>query len=95
MNWNITDQKQHTWKISNAREISRLCFKKQELLEICLIRAAEQNDNNRTEESDSSYFYQYIWILRIERLRSEAESSAGDKQMFNVSLKFIDSYDSS
>ena len=32
-------QKQHTGGISNAREISRLCFKKY-LLEICLMRGS-------------------------------------------------------
>ena len=47
--------------------------------------AAEQNNNN-IENSDSSHFYQYILIVRIERLRSEAESSAGKKQIFNVSI---------
>ena len=46
--------------------------------------ATERNNNN--ENSDSSHFYQYILIVRIERLRSEGESSAGKKQMFNVSI---------
>ena len=47
--------------------------------------AAEQNNDNN-ENSDSSHFYQYIVIVRIERLRSEAESSAGKKRIFNVSI---------
>ena len=46
---------------------------------------AEQ-DNNNNESSDSSQFYQYILIVKIESLRSEAESSAGKKQIFNVSI---------
>ena len=46
--------------------------------------AAEQNNNNN-ESSDSSHFYQYILIGKIESLSSEAESSAGKKQIqFNV-----------
>ena len=48
--------------------------------------AAEQNNNNNNETSDSSQFYKYILIVRIESLRSEAESSAGKKQIFNVSI---------
>ena len=54
--------------------------------------AAEQNNNN--ENSDSSHFYKYILIvIRIESLMSEAESSAGKKQIFNLSIevKFINS----
>ena len=47
--------------------------------------AAEENNNNN-ENSDSPHFYQYILIARIERLRSETESSAGKKQIFNVSI---------
>ena len=47
--------------------------------------AAEQNNNNN-ENSDSSHFYYNILIVKIERLRSEAESSAGKKQTFNVSI---------
>ena len=46
--------------------------------------AAEQNNNN--ENSDSSHFYWHILIVGIERLRSEAESSAGKKQIFNMSI---------
>ena len=46
--------------------------------------AAEQNKNNNDENSDCSYFY--ILIVRIESLRSEAESSAGKKQILNVSI---------
>ena len=45
--------------------------------------AAEQNINNN-ENSDSSYIY--ILNVRIESLRSDAESSAGKKQIFNVSI---------
>ena len=48
--------------------------------------AAEQNNNNNNGNNDSSHFYQYILIVRIERLRSETESSAGKKQVFNVSI---------
>ena len=44
--------------------------------------ATEQNNNNN-ESSDSSH---YILIVRIERLRSEAESSAGKRQIFNFSI---------
>ena len=48
--------------------------------------AAEQNNNNN-ENSDFSHIYLYILIARIESLRSEAESSAGKKQIiFNVSI---------
>ena len=47
---------------------------------------AEQNNNNN-ENSDSSHIYLYILIVRIESLRSEAEASAGKKQIiFNVSI---------
>ena len=55
---------------------------------ICLMRgaAAEKNNNNNNENSDSSQFYEYIPIVRIESLRSEGESSAGKKQIFNVSI---------
>ena len=42
--------------------------------------------NNNDENSDSSHFYYNILIVRIESLRSEAESSAGKKQSFNVSI---------
>ena len=50
--------------------------------------AAEQNNNNNNnnENSDSSHFYWYILIVGIERLKSEAESSAGKKQIFNMSI---------
>ena len=44
--------------------------------------AMEQNNNNN-ESSNSSH---YILIVRIERLRSEVESSAGKKQIFNLSI---------
>ena len=47
--------------------------------------AAEQNNNNNN--SDSSQFYQYILIVRIESLRSYAESSAGKKQIFNENAR--------
>jgi len=50
--------------------------------------AAEQNSNNN-ENSNSSHFYYYNLIVRIERLSSEAESSASKKQIpmvFNVSI---------
>ena len=47
---------------------------------------AEQNNNNNTKNSDSSQFYYHILIVRIESLRSGAESSAGKKQIFNVSI---------
>ena len=46
---------------------------------------AEQN-NNINKNSDSSHFYLYILIVRIESLRSETESRAGKKQIFNVSI---------
>ena len=36
--------------------------------------------------SDSSHSEQYIAIVRIENLRSEAESIAGKRQIFNVSI---------
>ena len=36
---------------------------------------------------NSCHFYWYILIVRIESLRSEAESSAGKKQIVNVSIK--------
>ena len=48
--------------------------------------ATEQNINNNNENSDSSHSEQYIAIVRIENLRSEAESIAGEKQIFNVSI---------
>ena len=48
--------------------------------------AVEQNNNNNNENNDSSQFYEHILIVRIESLRSEAESSAGKKQIFNVSI---------
>ena len=49
---------------------------------------AEQNSNNNNDEnSDSSHIYLYILIVGIESLRSEAELSAGKKQIiFNVSI---------
>ena len=47
--------------------------------------AAEQNNNNN-DNSDSSYFYEYILLVRIESLKSEAESSAGKRQIFNVAI---------
>ena len=46
--------------------------------------AAEQNNNNN--ENSASHFYQYILVIRTETLRSEAESSAAKKQIFNVSI---------
>ena len=49
--------------------------------------AAEHNNNNNNEKSHSSNFYQYILIVRIESLTSEAELSAGKKQIFNVSIQ--------
>ena len=55
------------------------------------MRGGEQNNNNNNnnnnnENRDSSQFYQYILIVRIESLRSEAESRAGKKQIFNMSI---------
>ena len=47
--------------------------------------AAEQHNNNKN--SDSSQFYQYILIVRIESLRSYAESRAGKKQIFNENAR--------
>ena len=47
--------------------------------------AAEETKNNK-ENNDSSHLYEYILIIRIKRLRSEAESSAFKKQIFNVSI---------
>ena len=47
--------------------------------------AAERNNNNNNENSGSSHI-QYILIVRIESLRSEAKSSASKKQIFNVSI---------
>ena len=58
---------------------------KNSFLKIVRCVAAEQNNDNN-ENRDSSHFYQYIVIVRIERLRSEAESSAGKKRIFNVSI---------
>ena len=72
-------QKQHTWGISNAREIWN------SFLKFVWCVAAEQNNNNNAN-SDSSHFFKYILIVRIESLRSEAESSAGKKQIFDVSI---------
>ena len=48
--------------------------------------AVEHNNNNNIENSDSSHFYKHILIVRIESLISEAESSGGNKQIFNVSI---------
>ena len=42
--------------------------------------------NKNNENSDSSHFYYDILIARIEGLRSEAESRAGKKQIFNVPI---------
>ena len=50
-------QKQHTWEISYAREISKLCLKIwNSFLKFIWCVAAEQNDNNNNENSDSSHF---------------------------------------
>ena len=46
--------------------------------------AAEQNNNNNA--NDSSHFCQHGLMIRIESLRSEAESSAGKRQIFKVSI---------
>ena len=54
-------------------------------LEFVWCVAAEQNNNNKN--SDSSQFYQYILVVRIESLRSYAESSAGKKQIFNENAR--------
>ena len=48
------------------------------------VAAAEQNNNNNA--NDSSYFCQQGLMIRIESLRSEAESSAGKRQIFKVSI---------
>ena len=62
--------------------MSRLCFKKW-LLEICPM---EEKNNNNNENSDSSHSYLYILTVRIENLRSEAESSAGKKKIQCASI---------
>ena len=54
-------------------------------LEFVWCVAAEQHNNNKN--SDSSQFYQYILIVRIESLRSYAESRAGKKQIFNENAR--------
>ena len=72
--------------MSNGREIPRLCFKN---------RSNAWQQNRITTTAILLIFTEYILIIivRIERLRSEVESSAGKKQMFNVSIKvkFINS----
>ena len=46
---------------------------------------AEQNNNNN-ENSDTSHFYKYILIVRIESLRSLAQSSVGVKKFQCLSI---------
>ena len=49
--------------------------------------AVEQNNNNNNKNRFFSIsLILYILIVRIESLMSEAESSAGKKQLFNVSI---------
>ena len=64
----------------------------QEIASWNLSDAWRPNNNKNNENSDSSQFYSYFLIARTERLRSEAESSAGEKQIFNVGLQFLSSF---
>ena len=41
---------------------------------------AEEQNNNNNENRDSSEFYWYNLIVRIESFRSESESSAGKQK---------------
>ena len=51
--------------------------------------AAEKNNSNNNENSDSSHFYWQILTVRIENLRSETASSAGKRTFSNcVYFKF-------
>ena len=85
INWNITSPKmvkQHTWEISNAREISRFCFNaRNSFLKFVWCVAAERNNNNKREQ----LFFSFLLIhpdCKNWKLRSEAESSAGKKTNF-------------
>ena len=82
MNWNITSSKMvrknilEGWAIQEKYPGYGL---RNSSLKFVWCVAAEQNNKNKN--SDSSHFYWYILIARIESLGSEAQLSAG-KEIF-------------
>ena len=71
----------------------RQCKKNLQKFVWCVAAEPQSINRNNNKSRDSSDFYEYSLMVRIESLMSETELSAVKKQIFNVSIevKFINS----